>query len=91
MASKGLSAEGTSRIQRERIPPANDTREVPIQVMVPESIRRQVAMMGANRGENIRTVVLRGLLAIGIDVPESELADRRGRRRNKNGGGNGAK
>jgi hypothetical protein len=59
--------------------------------MVPESIRRQVAMMGVNRGENIRTVVLRGLQAIGIDVPESELADRRGRRRNKNGCGNGAK
>jgi len=91
MASKGLSAGGTSRRQKERIPPANDAKEVPIQVMVPESIRRQVAVMGADRGENIRTVVLRGLQAIGIDVPESELADRRGRRRNKNGGGNGAK
>ena len=91
MASKGLSANATSRNQRDHIPPENDTREVPIQVMVPESIRRQVAMMGANRGENIRTVVLRGLQAIGIDIPESELADRRGRRRNKNGGSNGAK
>lgn len=65
-------------------------REVPIQVMVPESVRRQVALMSADRGENIRTVVLRGLRAIGIDVPDSELRDRRGRRRNGSGGGNGA-
>jgi hypothetical protein len=65
-------------------------REVPIQVMVPEAVRRQVALMGADRGENIRTVILRALRAIGIDIPESELADRRGRRRNSDGGGNGS-
>jgi hypothetical protein len=56
-------------------------REVPLQVMVPERIRRQVAMMSAERGENLRTIVLRGLSALGIDVPESEFVDRRGRRR----------
>lgn len=65
-------------------------KEVPIQVMVPEAIRRQVALMGADRGENIRTVVLRGLRAIGIDIPESEFGDRRGRHRKDSGGGNGA-
>lgn len=65
-------------------------KEVPIQVMVPEAIRRQVALMGADRGENIRTVVLRGLRAIGIDIPDSEFGDRRGRRHNGRGGGNGA-
>ncbi len=58
--------------------------------MVPETIRRQVALMGADRSENIRTVVLRGLQAIGIDIPESEFGDRRGRRRNGSGGDNGA-
>jgi hypothetical protein len=63
---------------------------------VPESVRKQVAMMGASRGDNIRTTVLRGLRAIGIDIPQSELVDRRGRRSNrargpKKGGGNGAK
>ena len=65
-------------------------REVPIQVMVPEAVRRQVALMSADRGENIRTVVLRGLRAIGIDIADSELADRRGRRRNGGGGRDGA-
>lgn len=62
-------------------PPAPEAKEVPIQVMVPETVRRQVAVMSAERGENIRTVVLRGLRAIGISVRESELGDRRGRRR----------
>lgn len=87
MASKnpsprGLPASGGRREHAER--------EVPIQVMVPEAVRRQVALMSADRGENIRTVVLRGLRAIGIDIPDSELADRRGRRRNGKGGSDGA-
>jgi hypothetical protein len=56
-------------------------KEVPLQVMVPESIRRQLGIMCANRGENIRTMVLRGLRAVGIQVSDSELTDRRGRRR----------
>lgn len=54
--------------------------EVPLQVMVPRTIRRQVAVMSAERGENLRTLVLRGLIAIGVEVPKSELTDRRGRR-----------
>ena len=65
-------------------------KKVPIHVMVPEAIRRQVALTGAGRGENIRTVVLRGLRAMGIDIPDSEFVDRRGRRRNGSGGGNDA-
>jgi len=56
-------------------------KEVPLQVMVPKSVRRQVALLCADRGENIRTMVLRGLRSVGIHVSESELTDRRGRRR----------
>jgi hypothetical protein len=56
-------------------------KEVPLQIMVPESVRRQVAMLCADRGENIRTMVLRGLRSVGIQVSDSELTDRRGRRR----------
>ena len=29
----------------------------------------------------MRTVVLRGLRAIGVDIPDEELVDRRGRRK----------
>jgi trimethylamine:corrinoid methyltransferase-like protein len=57
------------------------TREVPMQIMVPEAVRRQVALLCARRGENIRTMVLRGLRSVGIQISESELIDRRGRRR----------
>lgn len=88
MANGELSGRESRRRQGNNR--AGESREVPIQVMVPESIRRQVALMGADRGENIRTLVLRGLRAIGIDVPDSELGDRRGRR-NRGGDGNGAK
>lgn len=70
-----------TRNANHRRPSAPEPKEVPIQVMVPETVRRQVALMSAERGENIRTVVLRGLRAIGIDVPESQMVDRRGRRR----------
>jgi hypothetical protein len=52
-----------------------------MQVMVPETVRHQVALLCARRGENVRTMVLRGLRAVGIRVSESELIDRRGRRR----------
>lgn len=90
LADKRIS----TRMERTRDKSRNGSaspKGVPIQVMVPESVRRQLALMGADRGENMRTVVLRGLRAIGIQIPESELADRRGRRRARVGGGNGAK
>jgi hypothetical protein len=86
MASKSVAAQRSPTSGGEM---GHGEREVPLQVMVPVAIRRQVALMGAGRGENIRTVVLRGLRAIGIDVPESELADRRGRRRNGKVGSDG--
>lgn len=88
MANKGVSVRESPSTRGGRS--AGRTREVPIQVMVPEAVRRQVALMGADRGENIRTLVLRGLKAIGIDVPESELGDRRGRRRNRGEANDGA-
>jgi trimethylamine:corrinoid methyltransferase-like protein len=66
-----------------------EIKQVPIQVMVPESVRRQVAMMSAEQGESIRTVVLRALRGIGISIEDSQLADRRGRRRQPGGNSNG--
>lgn len=65
------------------------SKQVPIQVMVPEGVRRQVAMMSVERGESIRTVVLRALRGIGIRIEDSELTDRRGRRPRQGGHSNG--
>ena len=61
--------------------PAEAEREVAIQVMVPPAVHKQVALMSVQQGENMRTVVLRGLRAIGVDIPDEELVDRRGRRK----------
>jgi hypothetical protein len=55
--------------------------EVPLQIMVPKKVRRQVGVICAERGESLRTMVLRGLQSVGVDIPDTELVDRRGRRR----------
>lgn len=60
---------------------ADAEREVAIQVMVPPAVHKQVALMSVQHGESMRAVVLRGLKAIGVEVPDEELVDRRGRRR----------
>ena len=60
---------------------AEAEREVAIQVMVPPAVHKQVALMSAQQGESMRTVVLRGLRTIGVDIPDEELVDRRSRRR----------
>jgi hypothetical protein len=65
------------------------SKQVPIQVMVPEDVRRQVAMMSAGQGQSIRTIVLTALRGIGIRIEDSELIDRRGRQRQPGGHSNG--
>jgi hypothetical protein len=81
VANSVMAAEKRSieNVRKSAVGPSK--KEVPLQIMVPESVRRQVALMCADRGENIRTMVLRGLRSVGIQVSESELTDRRGRRR----------
>lgn len=63
------------------VPATSAQREVPLQVMVPPMVRRQLALLCAERGESMRTVVLRGLRNLGVEIDEAELVDRRGRRR----------
>jgi hypothetical protein len=74
------------RADTENIPNNTEAEQVPIQVMVPPSVRRQLAIMSAERGESLRTVVLRALGGIGIKIPASQLVDRRGRRPGKTNG-----
>lgn len=77
MASKRAIENG----RKQRTVASAHIKEVPLQVMVPETVRRQVAVLCADRGENIRTMVLRGLRSVGIQIADAELTDRRGRRR----------
>lgn len=85
----GRSLSGPARAGGARRPRPTGTavtmeaidKEVPLQVMVPNHVRRQVAIMSASEGASIRVLVLRALQAIGVEVPNSEMVDRRGRRR----------
>lgn len=60
--------------------PAEVEREVAIQVMVPPAVHKQVALMSVQQGESMRAVVLRGLRAIGVEVPDDQIMDRRSRK-----------
>ena len=49
----------------------------PIQAHVPASVARAVMIRAAEEGTTVRTIILQGLRAIGIDVPEAEIRDKR--------------
>src|SRR5215203_4978967 len=51
--------------------------ERPLQAMVPASVERAVKIRAAEEGTTVRTLILKGLKAIGVDVSEEELRDRR--------------
>jgi hypothetical protein len=51
--------------------------ERPLQAMVPATVERAVKIRAAEEGTTVRTLILRGLKAIGVDVSEEELRDRR--------------
>ena len=54
--------------------------DVPLQVKIPAPIHKQLQLMAVERGESLRTLVLRGVQSLGINVPEGELQSRRGKR-----------
>ena len=49
------------------------SREVQLHVLVPAHVRKQVDIMGAHEGASLRTLVLRGLREIGIQVSDDEI------------------
>jgi|GEM_PF-3004910 len=48
-----------------------------VQAFVPASIDKALRMKAAEEGTTTRNIILRGLKAIGFDVPEDELRDKR--------------
>src|SRR4051812_28088655 len=48
-------------------------REVPLHVLVPAHVRKQADILGAQQGESLRTLVLRGLRTLGIEVSDEEI------------------
>jgi len=53
--------------------------DVPLQVEIPNSVRRSVRLRAATDGDTMRTCVLKALRAYGIEVDEDDLTDRRQR------------
>ena len=54
--------------------------EVPMQVLIPEHIRRQLAVKAAEEGRSLRSLVLTALRGLGIEVSEADIKGKRGRR-----------
>src|SRR6476620_391550 len=51
--------------------------EVPIQVKIPISIQKQLYHLSVEEGVSLRTLILRGIQSLGIEVPKDELNSRR--------------
>src|SRR4051812_26370243 len=54
--------------------------EVPLQVLVPKHIRKQLAVKAAEEGQSLRALVLTAIRSLGISVSDEEIRDKRGRR-----------
>lgn len=48
-------------------------KEVALHVLVPAHVRKQVDILGAQQSESLRTIVLRGLRSVGIEVSDEEI------------------
>ena len=55
------------------------SRERQLHATVPACVERALKIKAAEEGTTIRTLVLRGLQAIGVEVPPEEIGDRRKR------------
>jgi hypothetical protein len=54
--------------------------EVPLQVLIPASIRKQLALKAAEEGQSLRALVLRAVRSLGITVTDADIKGKRGRR-----------
>jgi hypothetical protein len=55
--------------------------EVPLQVLVPKNIRKELAMKAAEEGESLRALMLRAIRSLGVKVTDAEIAGKRGQRK----------
>lgn len=55
-------------------------REVPLQVLIPERIRKRLAIKAAEEGQSLRALILRAIRSLGIEVTEADIKGKRGRR-----------
>ena len=60
--------------------PLRNGKEVPLQVLIPEHVREQLGIMAAKERASLRTLILRAVRGLGIEVTDEEIRDKRGRR-----------
>jgi hypothetical protein len=60
--------------------PTAEEREVPLQVLIPESIRRQLGVKAAEEGRSLRELVLAAIRSLDIDVTDAQIKGKRGRK-----------
>jgi hypothetical protein len=72
------SAAAMAVTGRAPAPRALMERQKTLSVEIPESLRRAIAIRAAETGEPLRSIALRAFRAIGFEVAEAEIADRRG-------------
>lgn len=51
-------------------------QNVPLQVLIPDYVREQVDRLCFENKESLRTVVLKGLNKLGLDIPKEDLQGR---------------
>jgi hypothetical protein len=68
---------------RRVVPPAiaKNEPDVPLQVLVPAHIREELGIMVAKERVSLRSLILRSVRGLGIEVTEEEIRGKRGRRR----------
>lgn len=54
--------------------------EVPLQVLIPANIRKQLALKAAEEGQSLRALILRAIRSLGITVTDADIKGKRGRR-----------
>jgi hypothetical protein len=71
--------EPASRVARGAAPAIEP--EVPLQVLIPAGIRKQLALKAAEEGQSLRALVLSAIRSLGITVTEADIKGKRGRRK----------
>jgi hypothetical protein len=62
-------------------PAVSDKPEVPLQVLVPAHIREALGIMVAKERTSLRSLILRAVRSLGIEVTEEEIKGKRGRKK----------
>jgi hypothetical protein len=59
---------------------AGAEQEVPLQVLIPERVRKRLAVKAAEEGRSLRALMLTAIRSLGIEVTDEEIKGKRGRK-----------